>query len=248
MNRTPRLSKSAIEYLDYVWNFESGCTKGCHFCYAAKIAKRFPGHYPNGFEPTLYPEAFTSPWHLRKPSIIGVGYMGDLFDDAIDPEGLVTWGDRVYEKAPLRQRIFWTIQQAPQHRFLFLTKQPQNLARWSPFPDNCWVGVSATDMRMLADACYELKRVEARVKYISLEPFLDYSRTTDLLAWNLRTALVEAGINWLVIGGRSGADRFYPPDEWIDEIESAADGAGIPVFEKNNLRKVWANPPKQDMP
>ncbi len=225
MNRTPRLSKSSIEYLDYVWNFESGCTKGCAYCYAKKIATRFPDHYPNGFEPTLYPEAFTSPWHLRKPSIIGVGYMGDLFDDAIDPEGLVTWGDRVYVKASLRHRIFWTIQQAPQHRFLFLTKQPQNLAKWSPFPDNCWVGVSATDTESFQIATARLFEIEAKVKYISLEPLL---RPIEAPVKN---------INWVIIGAQT--KPFIKPElEWLGAIDHAATQAGIPIFHKDSLRGI----------
>jgi len=85
MNKTPRLSRSGIEYLDYVWNFESGCTNGCPYCYARKIVHRFPDHYPTRFEPTIYPEALLSPLYIKKPSIIGCCYMGDLFDDAIDP-------------------------------------------------------------------------------------------------------------------------------------------------------------------
>ena len=176
MNKTPRLSKSAIEYLDYVWNFESGCTKGCSHCYAKKIATRFPDHYPNGFEPTLYPEAFCSPMRLKKPSIIGVGYMGDLFDDAIDPAAKVEApmpSGQFSVSMSLKGWIETTIKECPQHRFLFLTKQPQNLAKWSPFPDNCWVGVSVTNQAMHNEAIVALDAIEARIKYISYEPLLE---------------------------------------------------------------------------
>lgn len=228
MNRTPRLSKSGIEYLDYVWNFASGCTKGCSYCYAKKIATRFPGHYPNGFEPTLYPEAFTSPWHLRKPSTIGVCFMGDLFDDAIDPNALVTWGDRVHsEKVALRRRIFWTIQQAPQHRFLFLTKQPQNLAKWSPFPDNCWVGVSVTGSDGVTAALAALNHIVAPVKYLSLEPLL------GPVAGFMFQAIMTA-VDWVIIGAQT-KPAIQPKLEWVEEIVGAADRAGIPVFLKDSL-------------
>ena len=240
MNRTPRLSKSAIEYLDYAWNFESGCTKGCSYCYARDITVHYPQNYPNGFEPTLYPEAFCSPMRLKKPSIIGVGYMGDLFDDAIDPTLVARPVADSGATHSLRGRVFSTIENCPQHRFLFLTKQPQNLAKWSPFPSNCWVGVSATNMTMLADACYELKRVEAKLKYISLEPLLDYTRTKDLLAWNCTTALVEAGINWIILGSQT-KPYIAPKVEWVREIVEAADKAGIPVFFKNSLKPLLAD-------
>ena len=228
MNRTARLSKSDIEYLDYVWNFESGCTKGCTACYAKKIATRFPGHYPNGFEPTLYPEAFTSPLRLKRPSTIGVCFMGDLFDDAIDPGG---WQANAWT---LRARIFNTIRLSPQHRFLFLTKQPQNLAKWSPFPDNCWVGVSVTDSSRFAMSLAHLQDVKAKVKYISFEPLLGPIRAQPFsLSWWLKFS----GINWLIIGAQT-KPTVRPDIGWVKEIVAAADAAGIPVFLKNSLRPL----------
>ena len=89
MNRTPRLSKSAIEYLDYVWNFASGCTKDCAYCWARKITCRFAGRYPNGFEPTVYPEAFLSPLHLKKPSIGGHAWPSEVVLEKDRGTGLV---------------------------------------------------------------------------------------------------------------------------------------------------------------
>ncbi len=234
MNRTPRLSKSAIEYLDYVWNFESGCTKGCSYCYARDITVRFPAHYPNGFEPTLYPEAFTSPLHLKKASIIGVCFMGDLFDDGIDPE-------QEHTGVSLRDWIFSTAKLAHRHRFLFLTKQPQNLAKWSPFPDNCWVGVSATDAESFYDATAELSKVEATVKYISFEPLLGEINGGECVEGKRLDLLRDAGINWVIIGAQT-KPTVMPKIEWVKEIVEAADKAGIPVFLKDSLYSTihWA--------
>ncbi len=235
MNRTPRLSKSAIEYLDYVWNFESGCTKGCKYCYARKIATRFPDHYPNGFEPTLYPEAFRSPLFLKKPSTIGVCFMGDLFDDAIDPEAPVEWSSTWQITVPLRQRIFSIMRQCRQHRFLFLTKQPQNLAKWSPFPDNCWVGVSVTDTNMIINACKYLRSIDATVKYLSIEPLLDWNtHGEDTLLTRL---LYDAGIKWVIIGAQT-KPTVMPELHWAAEIGNAANAAGIPLFVKDNLNDI----------
>ncbi len=231
MTRTPRLGKSNIEYLDRVWNFESGCTHDCHYCYARGITVRFPAHYPNGFEPTLYPEAFTSPLRLKKPSTIGVCFLGDLFDDAIDPEALVEWSSTWQTKVPLRQRIFSIIRQCSQHRFLFLTKQPQNLKRWSPFPSNCWVGVSATRFDELTHALYVgLQPIEAPVKYLSFEPLLG---ETKLYPDDLR----DCGINWVIIGAQT-KPTVMPKIEWVREIVEAADAAGIPVFLKDSLKPL----------
>ena len=234
MNRTPRLSKSDIEYLDYVWNFESGCTKGCTYCYARDITVRFPAHYPNGFEPTLYPEAFTSPLRLKKPSIIGCVFMGDLFDDMVDPcyEHVLPSPDWCPTlRMPLREWIFGTINKCPQHKFLFLTKQPQNLAKWSPFPDNCWVGASVTNAHQLSDAYLGLSPIEATVKYISYEPLLSNVVLEPQF-------LKDAGINWAIIGAQT-KPTVMPKLEWVKEIVEAADKAGIPVFLKDSLKPLF---------
>ncbi len=231
----------------YTWNPITGCLHDCRYCWARGLANgrlksrmldntaigalggRFktPGEaYADPFYPRLWPSRINELWRLTHKMAargIFVCSMGDLFGDAV-PENWI-------------RDILWGIRSRPHHRFYLLTKQPQNLAKWSPFPDNCWVGVSATNMRMLADACYELKRVEAKVKYISLEPFLDYTRTQDLLAWNLRTALVEAGINWVIIGAQT-KPTILPEAEWVEEIIAAADEAGIPVFLKDSLKPL----------
>ncbi len=227
MNRTPRLSKSDIEYLDYVWNFESGCTKGCSYCYARKIAKRFPAHYPNGFEPTVYPEALLAPLRLWKASVIGCVFMGDLFDDAINPTLVARAEGELGPAQSLRGRVFTTIENCPRHRFLFLTKQPHNLQKWSPFPDNCWVGVSVTNGKMLDNAGYYLESVEAKVKYISFEPLLE----------RIVPYFGKPGINWVIIGAQT-KPTVVPKIEWVKEIVEAADRAGIPVFFKNSLKPL----------
>ena len=124
MNKTPRLSNSDIEYLDKVWNFSSGCGKGCPYCYAKKITKRFTNHYSNEFEPTLYPEALLSPLYLKKPSRIGVCYMGDLFWDCpeFDPErknilnGFTEEGSQ-WSDISLKRIINYVVESAPSSLF-----------------------------------------------------------------------------------------------------------------------------------
>ena len=237
MNKTPRLGNSYIEYLDKVWNFTSGCQKGCSYCYAEGITKRFTNHYPNGFEPTLYPEALLSPLHLKKPSRIGVCFMGDLFTDCpeFDPDrknilrGFTEDGSS-WEDISLKRIIHYVIDSCPQHTFVFLTKQPQNLLKFSPFPDNCFVGVSATNTPMFVKSLNWLDEIEAKIKYISFEPLL------ERIPLNSK-ALQLAGINWVIIGAQT-KPTVMPKIEWVREIVEAADKAGIPVFLKNNLKSL----------
>lgn len=185
MNKTPRLSKSGIEYLDYGWNFYSGCHNKklgicpVQNCWAEAITKRMAHNYPNGFEPTIYREAFLSPLGLKKPSIIGCAFMGDLFGDWVKPderiEAMMPSG-KASIRMSLKGWIFTTIQQCPRHTFLFLTKCPWNLPQWSPFPLNVWLGVSATNQRQFDEAVKYLKDIEATVKFISFEPLLERVR------------------------------------------------------------------------
>jgi len=239
MTKTPRLSKSGIEYLDYQWGIFSGCHNWengiCQVenCWAKSFAQRFRNIYPNGFEETFYPEAINSPKHLKKPSIIGVGWVGDIIG-----YGLV-----------FRKQIFETIEQCPQHRFLFLTKNPNQLKKWEMFPKNCWVGVTATNHDGFLGAIEGLRTVDATVKFISFEPLLKEIPFQH-------QAFYYAGINWVIIGDCTGTmvemawlggkypdltlmpygNRWtaQPKIEWVQEIVGAADKAGIPVFLKDN--------------
>ena len=235
MNKTPRLSKSGIEYLDYVWNFYSGCLHKkmgiCPVdnCWAEGIVNRFGDHYPNGFEPTYYPEAFLSPLYLKKPSIIGCAFMGDLFGDWVDPD------KKFHSTMPsgkasitmsLRGWIFTTIKQCPQHTFLFLTKNPKQLVNWGNFPDNCWVGVSATAPSQYIAALAGLSEVKCGKKFISFEPLLYQVMMGEGLK----------NVDWVIIGLQTPfSPKTAPKIEWITEIVEACDKVKVPVFLKNNL-------------
>ena len=244
MNKFIRLSPTGIEYGDYAWNFISGCSNnkdgkcnsGGFNCWAYPITKRFADRYPNGFKPTIYPEALCSPLHLKKPSRILCAFMGDLFWDCpeFDPNRkihAIMPSGKASVTMSLKGWIFTTILQCPQHQFLFLTKQPQNLIKFSPFPDNCFVGVTVTNEGitypdMMEEACRSLAEIKATVKYISFEPLLSSIYKLDLLKiW---------GIDWVIIGQQTNP-AFYPEWEWVREIIEACDRADIPVFLKINL-------------
>ncbi len=264
MNKLIRLSPTGIEYGDYAWNFASGCgnnvdgrcNSGGFRCWAYPITQRFADRYPNSFNPTIYPEALLSPLYLKKPSRILCAFMGDLFWDCPESDsvrGRGEFGEDEHGYFTLKGRLFDTIEKCPQHTFLFLTKQPQNLIKWSPFPDNCWVGVSATGLEK-GGYLEPLVGIEAKVKYLSCEPLLK-SITEDVET--LTRSIKTIGIKWVIIGAMTcgGADlvklsyqypeltpipygnryTLQPKIEWVQEIVQACDKAGIPVFLKKNI-------------
>lgn len=225
MNKTPRLSKSGIEYLDYSWGIYSGCHNlqagicPVKACWAKGIALHYPKLYPDGFEPHYYPEAIDSPKHLKKPSRIGVGWVGDIIGYGL----------------AFREQIFETIRQCPQHTFLFLTKNPDRLSSWGKFPDNCFVGVTATNWLMFSDALGHLASIQAMVKYISFEPLLERIQF-DMM----QKMLFPQVVNWVILGAQT-KPTVYPELSWVQTIALAATKANIPLFLKDNLKPLLPN-------
>ncbi len=206
------MSKSRIEWTDYTINPVKGlCPMACTYCYARRMYKRFGWNPEIRFEPIVKLPT--------KPSKIFVGSTMELFGEWID----AFWLDS----------IFKSVKDNPQHTFLFLTKQPQNLIKWSPFPDNCWVGVSPITNGQLLLAITSLEKINAKVKFLSLEPLRN---RLDALPF----ALNDKVVNWLIIGQQTPVKKATKPKiEWINEIVEAAGKANIPVFLKDNLRDVF---------
>ena len=127
-----------------------------------------------------------------------------------------------------------TIKACPQHRFYFLTKCPQNLPQFSPFPPNAWVGVSATNQAMHNEAIVCLEAIDAQVKYISYEPLLE--RIEANYAYDF-SGLDYVLIDFVIIGAQTQPYRA-PAIGWVREIVRAADEAGAKVFLKDNLKPL----------
>ena len=223
--------------LGWIWNPITGCLNGCEYCYARKLAntrlrstylanRNFP--FPLMGDELL--KAYADPFYPRfwegrlydgrdelcggKPKGVFVCDMSDLFGIGV-PED---WTRRVLD----------VIESRSQHRFYLLTKQPQNLQKFSPFPDNCWVGVSATDYTMANQARYYLSLIKAKVKYLSIEPFL------EPFVDRVGSPFQPEYIDWVIIGSQT--KPYKPPKiEWVQEIVQACDKAGIPVFLKKNI-------------
>jgi len=123
---------SGIEWTEATWNPTVGCTKvspGCDRCYAEKITKRFPKTFPNGFDLTLRPELIDLPKHWRRPRVVFVNSMSDLFHAEV-PETFI-------------QQVFTVMAECPQHTFQVLTKRAERLARMAPRLPSGWRCTSA---------------------------------------------------------------------------------------------------------
>jgi len=215
--------------------------QGKSYCYARKMYKRFKWNPEIRFEGPVNISAELL--RIRKPSRIFVGSTMELFGEWVDAH----WMDVILEATKVHS----------QHTFLFLTKCPQNLKRFSPFPANCLVGVSVTNPEQFKQAHLELIRISATVKFLSFEPLLEQIITPDP-RWPLTTYLGECA-SWIICGQQTPMSASTSPRiEWVREIVEAADKASIPVFLKNNLHEFlyaddifWANERatlRQEMP
>jgi len=175
------------------------------------------------FYPRFWPERLEQPYKYEIPHGIFVCDMSDLFGVGVP--------------AHWTQQVMQIIKTCHWHRFYLLTKQPQNLIKFSPFPDNCWVGATATGTKMYWEALAELQYIKASVKYLSLEPLLQGIKP---LLSSLEYSLKKAGISWLILGSQT-KPTMYPRVEWVREIVEAADKAGAPVFLKDNLNPMFAD-------
>ena len=184
----------------------------CSYCYVRRLYKRFKWNPEIRFDSSVFTDLINVPDDSR----IFVGSTFELFTDQI-PD---SW----------RELIVFNVKLFPKLTFIFLTKCPQNLAKWSPFSKNCWVGVSATNKAQFSNALYPLKDIKATVKFISFEPLLERIELPCVIGNPLEVA------SWVIIGQQTPISaKTQPKIEWVQRIVEAADKAAIPIFLKYNL-------------
>lgn len=253
---TKSLNKTGIEYLDYSWNFYSGCRHTLDICPVSdKCWARTGAHrFGRSFEPTLHPEKLLDPLSLKKPSRIGVCFTGDLFGDWVDPEQNVimnvtksmpianNFGLQAEANDKLRNWVFNALSRCPQHQFFFLTKNPKGYLKWGEFHDNAWLGATVTRCwdgnKSPAEALKVIENVgnaDCKHRWISFEPLIDWSDAGQFNWGDSYGILKRNKIEWVVIGGWSGSKGRQPKLEWVEEIIKADKDVGIKVFLKNNL-------------
>ena len=219
-------SESKIEWTESTWNPVRGCARvseGCRFCYAERIAQRFAGkglayeglaiqtkagpRWTNRIKNV--PHLLEQPLKWKKPKLIFVNSMSDLFHDAV-PVAYI-------------RKVFDVMRQATWHQFQVLTKRAERLLelnRKLEWSDNIWMGVSVEngDYQFRIDL---LRQSKARFKFLSLEPLLGPLLELDL-----------TGIDWVIVGGESGPGARPMKEDWVLEIRDNCKASGVPFFFK----------------
>lgn len=249
------MDKTRIDWCDSSWNPISGCNHNCEYCYARNIAHRFAGYtispelnvvrypsieravldkpktivgkdgkrrvapYPYGFCPTFHRYKLDEYKNKKRGRNIFVCSMADLFGEWVPDE----WIEDVFEACKA----------APQHNYLFLTKNPARYIelendRKMPWSDNFWFGTSVTRQ----SDNYTWFKDKKFHWFLSIEPLLE-----DLKNMDVQNPLPE----WIIIGAETGRrkDRVIPKREWIENIVDQCREYGIPVFMKESLTDIW---------
>lgn len=220
---------STIEWTDATWNPVRGCTKvspGCAHCYAETFAERFrgvPGHpYEQGFDLRLVPEKLPEPLRWRRPRMIFVNSMSDLFHKDV-PD------DYIVDVARVMHLARW-------HTFQVLTKRSERLRdllrsklAFAAQEPHIWWGVSVEDRKYGLPRVAHLRQTPAAVRFLSIEPLLEDLGTIDL-----------DGIAWVIVGGESGAGARPMLRPWVHSLRRQCRLARVPFFFKQ-----WGGPRKK---
>lgn len=212
---------SAIEWTDATWNPVRGCTKispGCKHCYAETFAERFRGvrghPYEQGFDLRLVPEKLGAPLRWRKPRMIFVNSMSDLFHGDV-PD------DYIIAVAKVMVTARW-------HTYQVLTKRSERLRdllcgplRFAATEGHIWWGVSAEDRSYGLPRIAHLRVAPARVRFVSIEPLLEDLGTVDL-----------SDLSWVIVGGESGPGARLMKKDWVISIREQCQRAGVAFFFK----------------
>jgi protein gp37 len=210
-------TNSKIEWTEQTWNPAVGCTKvspGCAHCYAEVMARRLQAMgvkgYERGFALTLLPERLDEPLRRKRPTVYFVNSMSDLFHEKI-PDTYI-------------RKVFRVIEQAPQHTFQILTKRAKRMADFMGgriAPKNAWLGVTVENRTHGLPRIDLLRTVEARIRFLSIEPLLEDLGEIDL-----------AGIHWVIAGGESGVQARPMRPEWVTSVQRQCQAQRVAFFFK----------------
>lgn len=238
------MTKSKIEWTDRTWNPVRGCSlvsEGCRNCYAMKQAHRFSGkglpfegltkNTNSGVKWTgdirLVPDSLDEPFKWKKPSMVFVNSMSDLFHEDVPFEFI----DKVLD----------TIMQTPWHTYQVLTKRTERMMDYLSYSEekngivlsfnrNLWLGVSVEDQKTADQRIPKLLEAPAKIKWISAEPLLG---SIDLVKYlDAPWELPQTQLAWVVVGGESGHGARPMHPDWVRTIRDQCKESQTPFFFK----------------
>jgi len=260
MDYAKGLNKTSIQTTDFTISPVTGCLRGCSYCYARDLAetrlgKRYLANsiaiqpdplrtseawealWQRSHDDPFYPRLWTEragPLRVSRnfrsrnsylpqgSAMVFVVDMGDLFGPWLS-DTLV------------RNIVSIMCRENRRHVLQFLTKYPERLPEFNPWPHNAWVGATATRPGEVVGACQELRRVYADVRYLSIEPMIgDQWKHSDLVED------MDGVVDWVIIGqmtGRHASEATRIDAKQLEPLVEQCERVGARVFIKNNVHE-----------
>lgn len=258
--------KTKIDWCDSSWNPITGCLHGCEYCYARRMTHRYSGSegyvshdtimpeynckrhtldapawynngrkapYPFDYEPTFHKYRLDIPARWTRPRSIFVCSMADLFGEWVPDEWII--------------EVLEACRRAPQHRYLFLTKNPR---RYDWLEDvgiitcedrNFWLGSTVTNVNE------EMMHWSHTMHtFQSCEPMLAPWPPAGKPNEHFRGAWPE----WVIFGAETGnrKGKVIPEKSWVDNAVQMCRNIGAAVFMKESLRGIMGEDFRQEFP
>lgn len=267
------MKKTKIDWCDSTWNPVTGCFHRCGYCYARDIARRFGGAsethnnetchecqwiteaegeihelvepiydcdkgrkapYPYDFDPTFHKYRLNE-YQNKKGRNIFVCSMADLFGEWV-PDSWI-------------KEVFAACDRAPQHSYLFLTKNPDryitlDMREKLPHRKNMWYGMTVTNAEQAEVANIILGDMTSEAgAFLSVEPMLE--DVTERLE-----DTISNFADWVIVGAETGRRRnkVVPERVWIEKLLAECRKYDIPIFMKSSLADIWREPLIQEFP
>lgn len=266
---------TGIEWATATWNPVVGCSPaspGCEHCYAERMAGRLAGMADakqakgedpgalaayravtkgtpqgrrwNGYTAEVV-SAMEAPLHWRKPRVVFVVSMGDLFHISVP--------------GAVRDAVFRVMARCPQHRFLLLTKRQRVAQRYLAglqaahragatevvWPlANVGLGVSVCTQIEADTKLPVLLATPASMRFVSLEPMLGEVHLSRWLCGNLAARIAATAthmprpmttpeyLDWVIAGGETGPGAWPMHPEWARKVRDDCKDYGVPFFFK----------------
>jgi len=136
--------------------------------------------------------------------------MSDLFHEEIPTEYL--------------DQIFDVVEKTPRHIYQILTKRENRMFEYvskRKIPENIWLGVTVEDIQSGLPRIDKLRKLNAEIKFLSIEPLLEDLGEIDL-----------TNIDWVIVGGESGPKARPMKPEWVVNIKRQCQEQDVAFFFK----------------
>lgn len=224
------MADTQIEWTDATWNPVAGCSiasAGCANCYAMQMARRLESMGVAKYDGlTIKDEkqnviwngtvrldlkSLDIPYKWRKPRIIFVNSMSDLFHEDVPDEFIL--------------KVWKVMEETPRHNYQILTKRPDRMQHFvrekvDKVLPNVWLGTSIENKKV-SRRVNSLRKTPAAIRFISFEPLIGSVGRINL-----------DGIHWAIVGGESGSKARPIKEEWIDEVHMQCEIYGTAFFFK----------------